>query len=379
MMRVFGPECFDVSEINGDGWVVGHNMIAYMGTEQCQMSQTAVHWLYSHKQTEILVALSARSVWHGIQQAVRAFLFEEHNNQIIIKLLLANEQRGSVEYESHARAMGHWLALRASQRDLIPVAMQAAQLLQVDGYDPIPGAGEFVKRDINRMLPMVYTTWAKMSSNILGNAKGIIEAELEVMLGELSLDLDELAQCIQAAQQEPTTQARDTPNKCVACKDDYTVIGRGLVQPSRIAFSECRASQHRHNCVCSSYLYARGVTKARAKATSGDTDEADIEEEIYRESEVGMDLLCAEYDKLGIDDSALGDPFYDAAAMLYRSHGRRWIGEYDYDEVLCAACFLKREGYIGEDGPCGFSRFTPAPKTYVSACPPDTFDATYSS
>jgi hypothetical protein len=67
MMRVFGPECLDVSELNADGWVVGHNLIASMAQERSRMSETSVHWLYSQKQTEILVALGAQSVWHGLQ------------------------------------------------------------------------------------------------------------------------------------------------------------------------------------------------------------------------------------------------------------------------------------------------------------------------
>ncbi|RYP57535.1 hypothetical protein DL770_010648 [Monosporascus sp. CRB-9-2] len=362
MMRVFGPECLDISELNGDGWVVGHNLIASMGQEQCRMSETSVHWLYSQKQTENLVALGAKSVWHGIQQAIRAFLFEEHDTQIILQLLRADEGREGVEYQSHATAIGHWLALRASQRDLIPVVVQAAQLLQIDGYDPITGAG-FGKRDINRLLPMVYSTWAKMSSNILGNVKDIIKAELDVVLGELSLDVDELAKCIQAAQEEPAVPARDVLKRCGTCKDDYTTVGKGLVQPCRIAFDKCRETQHRYHCACSSYLRACGVVQAWPIAASGDTDDADIEHEFCKEPEEDMEYLCAEYDKVGLDVSPHGDPFYGAAAMLYQSHGRRWIGEYDADETLCAACFLKREGYIGEDGPGGFARFTPVPKT----------------
>lgn len=377
MMRVFGQECLDISEINGDGWVVGHNLIASMGQEKCRMSETSIHWVYTQNQSEILVALGATTIWYGIQSAVRAFLFEEHENQIIIDLLRGEGQEKGVEYESQAKAIGHWLALRASQRDMIPLAVQAAQLLQIHGYDPVPGTDGFGKRDVNRLLPMLYSSWAKMSSNILKNAKGKIKAELDAILGELSLDLDELARCVQAAREEPAASAKDTVKRCVSCDDDYTTLGKGLVQPCRIAFDECRAAQHKYNCTCSSYLYACGVTEAQPLATWGDTDEADVEEEFYKEPEVDIEQLCADYDKLDLEGGPQGDPFYDAAAMLYRSQGRRWIGDYDYDEALCAACFLKREQYI-KDGVPGCAHFVPVPKTYASACPPDTFDSTYS-
>jgi hypothetical protein len=376
MMRAFGPECIDISELNGDGWVVGHNLIASMGQEKCRMSETSIHWLYGENCNEILVALGATTIWYGIQSAVRAFLFEEQENQIILKLLRAEEQGKTVEYESHAKSIGHWLALRASQRDMIPLAVQAAQLLQIHGYDPIPSA-EFGKRDTNRLLPMLYSSWAKMSYNVLGSAKGLLETELGIILKDLSLDLDELARCIQAAQEEPRAPVSDLRNRCIACKDDYTTLGKGLVQPYRVAFNECRATQHKYNCMCSSYLYACGITTARPPAVSGDTDEIGIEEEFFKEPDVDIQYLCAEYDRLSLNDGPDGDPFYDAAAMLYRSQGRRWIGEYAEDEILCATCFLRQEQYIREGELSECVRFVPPPKTYVSACPADTFDANY--
>jgi hypothetical protein len=113
-------------------------------------------------------------------------------------------------------------------------------------------------------------------------------------------------------------------------------------------------------------------------AKSGDLEDDDVDEEFYMEPVIDIDDLCEEYDRLSIHDSIQGDPFKDAATMLYRAKGRRWIGPYEDSEVLCAVCFLKREEYLEEDGSAGGGRFTPAPKTFVSACPPDTFDATYS-
>lgn len=378
-MRLFGAECLDISELNADGWVVGHNLIASMSQEKCRMSETSVHWLYSVNGAAILVALGATSVWHGIQQAVRAFLIEEHENQVIHNLLRVDQGKHGLEYQSHLRAIGHWLALRASERDLIPVAVQAAQILQVDGFDPLPGMDSLSKRDLNRSLPLLYSTWAKMSSRILSNVKGLVEAELDSILSELSMDRESLARCIQAAQEEPPGPTTDTTQRCRTCDDDYTKLGTGLVQPRRISFDECRATQHKFNCQCPEYLHARGVTQARPMAASGDTDDVDIEEEFYKEPEVDMDQLCEEYDRLGIGEDAQGDPFYDTATMLYRAQGRRWLGSYEPREILCAACFLKREEYIGENGPVSGARFTPAPKTYISACLPDTFNATYSN
>ena len=63
-------------------------------------------------------------------------------------------------------------------------------------------------------------------------------------------------------------------------------------------------------------------------AGSGDIDEVDIDEEYFKETEDDVDQLCEEYDKFNLDDNIKGDPFRDAATMLYRAQGRRWIGSY---------------------------------------------------
>ena len=379
MMRLFGSECLDISELTGDRWVMGHNLIAHMSKEQIDMSQTSVHWLYSQKQTDILVALGASSVWHGVQQAVRAFLYEENENKVIYQFLHSDKAKEDLVYQSHVSAIGHWLALRASQRDLLPVTIQAAQFLQVDGFDAIPGMDGLGKRDVNRSLPVIYKTWARLSGKVLGNAKALVEAEFDFILSELSMDRESLALAIQAASERPLHETPSSPQRCLKCGDDYAKLGTGLVQPLQVAFEECRTTKHKFHCECAYYLHTKGVTSVEPVAQPGDLDDADVDEEFFKELEINVDDLCAEYDKLGIQDKIQGDPFKDAASMLYRAQGRRWIGTYGDEEILCAACFLKREEYLEEDGSTGGGRFTPAPKTFVSACPSDTFDANYQS
>lgn len=44
MMRVFS-DCLDVTENNGDGWIVGHALIATMKNEEVHMADTGVAWL----------------------------------------------------------------------------------------------------------------------------------------------------------------------------------------------------------------------------------------------------------------------------------------------------------------------------------------------
>lgn len=135
--------------------------------------------------------------------------------------------------------------------------------------------------------------------------------------------------------------------------------------------------QHKFHCQCTEYLQAQGVTQAQTIPIFGDTDEVDIEEEFSKKPDVDVDELCKEYERLALDDPNPGDPFYEAAKMLYRAQGRRWIGSYECLDILCAACFLEKEEYIGKKCPAGSAGFTPVPKTYISACQPDTLDSVY--
>lgn len=119
--------------------------------------------------------------------------------------------------------------------------------------------------------------------------------ELDSILDRLCMDRDTLARCIQEAGNETQVSENVPVKKCHACDDNYTALGTGLVRPRKISFDECKATQHKFHCQCTEYLQAHGVTQAQTIPVSGDTDEADIEEEYYKKSDVDVDELCKEY------------------------------------------------------------------------------------
>ncbi|KXX77094.1 putative ankyrin repeat protein L93 [Madurella mycetomatis] len=213
MIGAFGPECLDITELNGDGWIVGHNLIASMSQEQCDMSKTAVNYVFALKQSDIMIALGAKSVWHGLQQAIRGFLIEEHMQDIAGKLVSAELGESPGSCQSRIRAIGHWLALRASQRDLVPLAIQAAQILQVQGYDPLPGSQDMERRDLNRKLPLIYTMWAKTSARVLANVREIVKAEFSVILGDMSMDCNSFARRLSTAPAEASKEVDEQTRK----------------------------------------------------------------------------------------------------------------------------------------------------------------------
>jgi hypothetical protein len=89
----------------------------------------------------------------------------------------------------------------------------------------------------------------------------------------------------------------------------------------------------------------------------------DVGEEFFREIDGDISDLCKKYTQMYIGDQGT-DPFRDAAAFLYRVQGRRWLGLYEPADLLCATCFLRREGYIGERGLGTEDGFSQMPEWY---------------
>jgi hypothetical protein len=104
---------------------------------------------------------------------------------------------------------------------------------------------------------------------------------------------------------------------------------------------------------------------------------------------VSLDGSRTEHDRLpdgaGEERRYQNSCFSSVARTLYRAQGRRWIGSYQPEEVLCGACFLARKGYLGDKhtsdqaSHAATAPYTPAPEDYVSACPPEIFDTAYFS
>jgi hypothetical protein len=367
MMRVF-YDCLDSTESDGDAWVVGHSLIRSVTKEDAHMSETGVAWLLRQKQTEMIVAFGASTIWHGLQHAVRAFLIQEHDSKLLQHLLDLDQEHEALQVKSQINSIAHWLALRASERDLLPLIIQAGMFLRIDGFDSFPSTEDIGQRMFARTLPFLYTSWCKALPRAMENVKGLIDAELDFMLESLSMNKESLAQTIRSAYKDCPPEQAEVQHKCSVCSDDYVNLGTGLVQPRRISFNECRIANHKPECLCAEYLCAQGVTQGPPTADIGDIDDNDVDEEYFQDTDDDVQQLCEAYDRLGVEETE-GDYFHEAATLLYRAQGRRWVGSYEPLELLCSSCFLKRECYIGENGPEDRHHFTAMPDTYCVASP----------
>jgi hypothetical protein len=374
MLRLFA-DTLDLSDPSGDGWTVITSLVKALTKESVPMPEISANWLLRLTGSEPVVACGARTLWDGLQHAVRSFLSHQQDGQILRGMLLeegrASGGGGGIEMQSLVTAMSHWLALRASQRELLPMIVEAGRFLKMERFDWVDDS--ITPKEYVRAIPAIYGAWTKALPHGIENLESLLEEELEYVLSSLCMDRERLKDAIRAAEKEGVCAARDM-KVCGDCKDSYVKLGAGLVQPRLIAFDECWKTGHKRECECEAFLSDLGVTGSTyATPAEGEENSAsDVDEEFFADDEDDalrvLDWLCQVYNNTHPRDSRI-DPFQDAATLLYRAQGRMWLSSYEPTEVLCATCFLKREQYLGADGQGRGQDFTPMPQAYGAFAP----------
>ncbi|KAK4158896.1 hypothetical protein QBC43DRAFT_363022 [Cladorrhinum sp. PSN259] len=379
MLRLFA-DTLDLSDPSGDGWTVITSLVKALNKESVPMTEISANWLLRLTGTELVVACGARTLWDGLQHAVRSFLSHQQDSQILLDLLELESAGGDakggchaddhlgIEMRSLGTAMSHWLALRASQRELLPMIVEAGRFLKMESFDWIED--NITPREYVRGIPAIYNTWTKVLPDGIENLRNLVEEELEYILGSLRIDRDRLKDAIRAGQKEVAYPAQDK-KVCSECRDSYVKLGAGLVQPRLIVFDECWKTGHKRECECKAFLNDLGITGTMyATHSEGEDSESEVDEEFFADDldEALLDRLCHAYNKMHLRDSRI-DPFHEAATLLYRAQGRMWLSSYEPRDVLCATCFLKREHYISADGDSRGQDFTPMPEAYGAFAP----------
>ncbi|RYP86781.1 hypothetical protein DL770_004852 [Monosporascus sp. CRB-9-2] len=372
MLRLFA-DTLDLSDPNGDGWTVITSLVKALNKESVPMTEISANWLLRLTSSEQIVAFGAKTIWDGLQHAVRSFLFHEQNSNVLRELLglkadAENSQgSGAMGMEAQATALSHWLALRASQRDLLPMVVEAGRFSKMDGFDWVEDG--ITPRDRCRALPAIYAAWTKALPNGIEQFKDVMERELVTLLESLGIDREMLQSAIQEGELEHSFGDQqvcgENEQVCGDCRNSYVRLGTGLVRPRLIEFEECCKTHHKRDCRCRAFLEGCQLQNSPHHATvpEGSDDESDVDEEFIAENDDVLDQLCDRYDKSQQQQEG-GDPFRDSATLLYRAQGRRWLGTYESGDVLCATCFLRRERYLGSGGKWTDYNFTPMPESY---------------
>ncbi|KAI1324748.1 hypothetical protein F5Y16DRAFT_423631 [Xylariaceae sp. FL0255] len=382
MLRLF-DDCLELTDPSGDGWTVHAELKRSYNKEKVPIPENAITWMLRSTASEEFIAFGPKTIWTATQCAVRSFLVQERNEQILQKLLRLSPQQKKAISSSHATGIAHWLALRASERELLPMVIDAGRLCQISGFTWIQDdltPSQFVKA-----LPVIYRAWAVAFPSNMDTVESAILSELEVLLEKEKWNRESLLSALPRKDEggyEWIEKGDENVEKlgtegliCSGCGDDYSSLGIGVVSPARIAFLECAKTGHEFNCACASYLEASGalpspppysVESEYSSPFEEEAPEEGVEEELPLVSGMDITSLCEEFIASRQDHTNSYDHFTEAASLLYRAQGRTWTSEYRFGEKFCATCFLLREEYIGKDGLGTETSFSKIPDSFLT-------------
>jgi hypothetical protein len=350
MLRLF-CDCIDLSDADSDGWLVHEWLKKAYATERKPVSQNSITWLLHLTGNEEYVEFEARHVWSALQHAVRSVLNHGRFSNILERILdLSPDERGSSS-QRHIDALGAWLALRVNGRVLLPMVLNAGSFLQMKGFDWVDD--DMPHQQFLQALPNIYAAWCHAVLDAVERQETYMREEFELCLGQLNMTRDMFLDTISGA------NILHMERRCTDCQVDYSALDHGLVRPARIAVTECVATGHSFDCSCQSIDDFTSVMKqSQLPSYSGAYDQ---EEDDF---DVDPDDRFFDAEPHLFDDNSHDklDAFSDIATMLFRAHGRVWIGNYAIGEELCASCFLFREQYISHDGLA--ADFPPIPKSF---------------
>jgi hypothetical protein len=304
----------------------------------------------------------ARTVWCALQHAIRSILGHERQSRFLDRILELSDGDFKVISRTHANAIGFWLALRISARELLPMVVNAGSFLQMKGFDWVDD--DITQAQFLKAFPSIYTAWCYALLDCVEKVEEHMRLELEHCMKKLGWKRNVLLDAISRANTVVEGSDKEHHHKrvCTRCKDDYGALGFGLVEPTRIAITECIRTNHKFKCACLD-IHDNAIdafdTPLPIYPDVWHEEDSDTGEEFF---DAESHLIVNPYyptQELYVEPP---DIFLDTAIMLYRSHGRIWMGEYEIGDHLCATCFLLEEQYISEDG-LG-TDFPPMPKSF---------------
>ncbi|ERF74981.1 hypothetical protein EPUS_08522 [Endocarpon pusillum Z07020] len=406
MLRLF-LDTLDLSEPSDDGWTVIGSLVKAQSREDSSLASNSISWFLQQFSTDKMVKFGAKTLWHGLQHAVRAFIQLTQEDMVLQELndLGVNSIKSSIR-RSQVVSLARWTALRVAGRRLLPMLNIAGAILHCPGFDWVGDGPQPNAALAEKQLPFIFSTWTSTLADSIESVQELTAVELQAILEQAGwtsaffqgLDsklFDERPQSQQRCSAKP---------RCSACGDDYTFLGAGVVEPSWIAFAECTKSKHRFDCLCSNFPWSEVVSKidhirqshqsmreedddkkpgeiqqqlglSRAHTSQlDDGDDANVDTEDEDPFYDTLPEQLREGEQTKEDEESLiiqaletlnkTDPFSSIALDLYRTQGQAWLGSYQPAESLCGTCFLRRERYIDEKGDPGNDMVKP-PERFV--------------
>ncbi|KAI4665460.1 uncharacterized protein J4E78_002921 [Alternaria triticimaculans] len=357
MLRLF-CECIDIADADSDGWTVHDWLKRAYARERVPISRNSITWLLHLTVNEQYVEFSVRTAWSALQHAMRSVLNHAHHNNYLEHILsLSSEERLDIS-KRHLHAMGSWLALRVIGRVVLPMAVNAGSFLQMRGFDWMEDV--LTHKEYLKALPSIYSAWCNAVLDCIEQLKVYMREELDDCLRQMSMTRRTFVRVLTQSTDIPHGAEKSSRTACTHCGDDYGPFAGGLVEPARIAVTECVKSGHNSNCVCHTIHKDSTISEELQDYTgmlqTEDTnDYTQLDEEFF-------DAQPHAFNDTDLQNNPTSNMFTDIATLLYSAQGRIWLGEHSIGERLCSTCLLLKEKYIGEDGLS--ADFPPMPRSF---------------
>ena len=279
MLRLF-LDTLDLSEPGDDGWTIIGPLIRTQHKETASLVTNSIMWFLQKFSTDNMIAFAPRTIWHGLQHALRAFLALTQEARVLQKLIsLGVNTMNEMINGSHALSIARWMALRATGRHLLPMLMMAAALLHVEGYDWTGDGPEPSRPLVEKQLPFLFSKWTETLTDCIKRADEIMALELEAVMEHVVWTPGSLRGLNYKALESGQTRHRSKILRCSTCGDDYAPLAAGLVEPRWIAFAECTKSKHRYSCLCSEFPRDPGAIRVTSTQRSDPAPELNCESE----------------------------------------------------------------------------------------------------
>ncbi|OAG13564.1 hypothetical protein CC77DRAFT_1067776 [Alternaria alternata] len=349
MLRLF-CECIDIADADSDGWSVHDWLKRAYARERVPISRNSITWLLHLTVNEEYVEFSARNIWSALQHAMRSVSnHARHSNYLEQVLCLSREERSKVS-KRHLDALGSWLALRVSGRVLLPMIVNAGSFLQMKGFDWMED--NLTHRQFLQALPSIYSAWCTALLDCIEQVKTYMREELDRFLCELGMAQGAFIRALTRANNlsHNNSSGKLPRTACTHCKDDYGPFACGLVEPARIAVTECVKSGHNANCVCDKVQKAPTISDELPEYTGMLQTDSDNDNDNTHEDDEFFDAQPHVFNDEDLQITPTSSMFTDIATLLYSAQGKMWLGEHSVGERLCSTCLLLKEKYIGKDG-----------------------------
>ena len=268
MLRLF-LHSLDLSEPGDDGWTIIAQLSKSQNNENTSLASTSIIWFLQQFSTDNMITFGPRTIWHGLQHALRSFLQLAPEQMVLQKLsdLMANREMSPVR-KSHACSIARWVAIRVAGQQCLPMLIVAAQILHIEGFDWIGGGADPDRPLIEKQLPFLFSKWTETLKDAFERADEMIALELEATFEKAGWIQNLL---IDSGSRNPNPdhgQHNNELKRCATCGDDYTCLDAGLVEPRWIAFAECTKAEHKSDCTCSEFPLSYVTRKLKGSGIS---------------------------------------------------------------------------------------------------------------